>query len=213
MISRVFIPLLLVSLSLNAQTLTRNDAEHFVHDLIWNPDSMNSWFDENSLSTAHRLGIEYQGVVCKNLISYDLEDSLRQLIKQKRLQYSITLDTMEQGYTHLLLRFENIRCPGISILKINEQFLHSLIFPGAGGPGRVNILDSYSAIQPFLILTVSANLSSSCRTWPLCLVLISRRCGLCRIIKYTTIFAGTKMKSNELQVFAPGVCIAWLMML
>jgi hypothetical protein len=106
MIPRILILLLLIHFSLNAQPVSRNDAEHFVHDLIWNPDSIQSWFDENSLSTAHRLGIEYQGVACKNLISYDLEDSLRQFIKQKRLQYSMTLDTMEQGYTHLLLRFD-----------------------------------------------------------------------------------------------------------
>jgi hypothetical protein len=106
MIPRVLILLPLLNFFLSAQILSRKNAEHFVHDLIWNPDSIQSWFDENSLSTAHRLGIEYQGMACKNLISYDLEDSLKQLIKQKRLQYSIILETPVQGYTHLVLRFD-----------------------------------------------------------------------------------------------------------
>ncbi len=107
MIPRTFILLLLIPLSIYAQILSKDNAEHFVRDLIWNPDSIQSWLDEHSIRTAHRLGIEYQGVVCKNLISYDLEDSLKHLIKQKHLPYSIVLDTIEQGYTHLLLRLGN----------------------------------------------------------------------------------------------------------
>lgn len=98
-----FIILLLIPASLSAQTLSRNEADAFARDLLWNGDTLNSWFDRNSLAVSHRLGIEYDGARCKNLIGNDIDKAVKENVQNGHVKYSIKLDSLGMGYTRLVL--------------------------------------------------------------------------------------------------------------
>src|SRR5512133_2130498 len=90
--------LILVPAALSAQTLHQEDAGLFVRALLWDEDSLNSWFDQGSVAMSHRLGTEYDGVRYKHLISYDLEDTVKEMVRNKRLSYSVTVDSLGREY-------------------------------------------------------------------------------------------------------------------
>ena len=102
-ILRGAILLILFPTSLFSGTLTRNEADAFVRALLWQKASLHSWFDAGNLAASHRLGIEYEGVGNKNLIAYDIDDSLKLMVRDRRLGYSVAVDTLHDAYARLVL--------------------------------------------------------------------------------------------------------------
>ena len=100
---RVFLILFFVPVCAPSQTLNRQEAEAFVHALLWNSSSLLSWFDPRNLTVSHRLGIEYEGVVNKNLVAYDVDDSIKGLVTEGRLGYSFTVDSLDRQHARLIL--------------------------------------------------------------------------------------------------------------
>jgi hypothetical protein len=99
---------LLIPTCVLSQTLDKQAATRFVQNLLWHRDSLGSWFDVASLEASRRLGIEYEGVDYKNLIAYDVEDSVRTIIRSQRLEYAITLDTLGEDCALLTLTFNRL---------------------------------------------------------------------------------------------------------
>ena len=102
------VALLFVPVSLFSQTLGQAQAGKFVDALLRDPKSLTSWFENRSLETSHRLGISYYGVTNKNLISYDIDDSVRGLVNDRRLGYSVSVDTLGEDYARVIFTIDKL---------------------------------------------------------------------------------------------------------
>jgi len=98
--------LLLVPALASAQPLGRRDADRFVRDLLWQRDSLASWFDPAGLASSHRFGIVYEGVDHKILIACDVGDSVRGRISREPPGYSLALDTVDERHALLTLTLD-----------------------------------------------------------------------------------------------------------
>lgn len=86
------------------QQLRPNDAASFVRALIREPGKTAGWIDGESNRMAQRLQIEYEGVPVKSLIGYDLDDSVKNLIKAGRLDYAVSIDSLDSTVSRLVLK-------------------------------------------------------------------------------------------------------------
>jgi hypothetical protein len=89
-----------------SQVIDRSEAEAFIRALLWNRSSLESWFDQGNLTVSHRLGIEYDGVTNKNLIAYDVDDTVKGLVREGRLGYTFMIDTLDGQYARLILKID-----------------------------------------------------------------------------------------------------------
>ncbi len=87
-------------------TLDKHEAERFARHLFWQRDSLPFWFDSASLRSAHRLGIEYEAVDYKNLIAYDVEDTIKALVKNRQINYAVTVDSLDKEYSIVTISYD-----------------------------------------------------------------------------------------------------------
>jgi hypothetical protein len=97
---RIIVAALLL-IQLPSQALARDQAESFIRALIAN-DDLPGFVDQFELEISGRLGIEYEGVDNKFLISYDIEDSIRNSIKRNELDYAIDVVDLEHDYSRIV---------------------------------------------------------------------------------------------------------------
>ena len=83
------------------QSLTKERAERFALSLFYNSDSLSSMFSESTLKMSERLGIEYEGIKFKELISNDFDEDTKQLIVKDHENYTVQIDALEDGYSKL----------------------------------------------------------------------------------------------------------------
>ena len=100
--------LLLVPSHLCSQSLTPVRAEEFIQSLIRNERTLDSFVDQSTLDQSNRLGIEYAGIDHKYLISYDLEDSIKQGIKRHELEYRIDIQPLQGDFSRLVISIPSI---------------------------------------------------------------------------------------------------------
>jgi hypothetical protein len=65
-------------------------------------------FEDSTLTLSHRLGITYEGVSHKCLISYDLDESLKTRLRNKQLGYSTTLRSSDTEFDRLTLTIPSL---------------------------------------------------------------------------------------------------------
>jgi hypothetical protein len=83
-------------------------AEAFVADLIEHQAALDKWVHEPELKVSRRLQIEYHGVPNKYLISYDISDDVRKLVKDGVTTPRFEIHALETGYSRLALGFDGI---------------------------------------------------------------------------------------------------------
>ena len=91
-----------------SQTITQQEAEQYARDLLWNSGRLASWQSSSALEIAHRLRIRYEGVQLKNLIGYDLDDSVKQMVRNGHATYSVAVDSLDPEYACVSLSFNSI---------------------------------------------------------------------------------------------------------
>ncbi|MGB2803865.1 MAG: hypothetical protein WBD64_03055, partial [Candidatus Zixiibacteriota bacterium] len=101
---RILIVVLLL-LQLSSQALSRDQAESFIQSLITN-NNIDSFADQSELEISNRLGIQYEGVDNKFLISYDIEDSIKNSIKRNELDYTIEVIDLEGDYSKIIFSIQ-----------------------------------------------------------------------------------------------------------
>jgi hypothetical protein len=84
------------------------DATAFIKDLIVKPPSLASWFDEENLAMAHRLGIEYEGIPTKQLIAYDIDEKIVGMIQSGQTRYTVGIDSLDGDYSRVSLTLDRI---------------------------------------------------------------------------------------------------------
>jgi hypothetical protein len=90
------------------QDSVRRSPDTFVSALLAEGDSSQLCIDDSALAASRRLGISYEGVAQKCLISYDLDDSVKARLRSHELKYSTTLVPCGHGYDRLTLNIPEI---------------------------------------------------------------------------------------------------------
>lgn len=84
------------------QTVPKARAEAFIQALVGESADLETFVDPEELRMSGRLGIQYEGVKHKFLISYDIDSDLKERARDGRLDYEITIDDLPNGYSRLL---------------------------------------------------------------------------------------------------------------
>jgi len=103
---RIIIAVLLLT-QLPSQVFARDQAELFILSLITS-NNLDSFADQSELEISDRLGIQYEGVDNKFLISYDIEDSIKNSIKRDELDYTIETINLEANYSKVILSIQGL---------------------------------------------------------------------------------------------------------
>ncbi len=93
----IFFPLIVYSAV--ADNLTKYEADRFISHLVLNDDSLKFYLDPSELRQSERLGIDYQGVTNKFLISYGLSSNLIMAIQSGNYKYRI--DSLGDSFSRL----------------------------------------------------------------------------------------------------------------
>lgn len=110
MLSKLILMLLIPS-ALYSHSLTQERAGRFAYCLFHNADSLRGFFAESTLQMSERLGIQYESKDLKALISYDFNDSVRKLVNDHQLGYSILIEDLGEDYSKLKI-------------KVNDKSIH-----------------------------------------------------------------------------------------
>ena len=84
--------------------LTQEKASRFIEAIINNGDSLESLVLPEELSLSKRLGIAYEGVKNKFLISYEIPDEIINGIKNGKADYKINIENVDEQFS--ILHFE-----------------------------------------------------------------------------------------------------------
>ncbi len=89
-----------------AAAMTQTAAEDFILRLCRNDQGIWALVDSAEMAQAEKLGIEYEGVVCKSLIGHDLDEEVKAALLNGSLQYTLKIEALEQPYAKLTFRCE-----------------------------------------------------------------------------------------------------------
>ena len=103
---RIIITVLLLS-QLSSQVFATDKAELFIQSLIANKN-LDSLANQSELEISKRLGIEYESVDNKFLISYDIEDMIKNSIKRDELDYNIQTVNLGADYSKVILSIKEL---------------------------------------------------------------------------------------------------------
>jgi hypothetical protein len=103
---RIIITVLLLS-QLSSQLFATDKAELFIQSLIKN-DNVDSFVDQSELKISDRLGIQYESVDNKYLISYDIEDVIKNSIRRDELDYTTETVNLEANYSKVILSIQEL---------------------------------------------------------------------------------------------------------
>ena len=84
-----------------AEPLSQDRAETFIKSVIFEDHNLESYADLKELLIAKRLGIQYSGVYDKFMISYDINEMIKNLIRTKQIQYSVKVIDLGDTYSKI----------------------------------------------------------------------------------------------------------------
>lgn len=91
-----------LSLTSSAQSIDR-----FFNALIFNPENISQFIHPEEIKRSGRLGIKYEDVKNKFLISFDIDESVKEKIRSKELTYSIETIILEDNFLKAVFTSEN----------------------------------------------------------------------------------------------------------
>lgn len=98
---KLFLLLLLFFASIFPQNLSESVSERFIHSLIYETNSLKSFILPNELTASEQLGINYNGVNNKFLISNNIDPEIKDGIKHGTLFYDLKIDFLKRNYSRL----------------------------------------------------------------------------------------------------------------
>ena len=84
--------------------LTDKRTSEFINALIYDSDSLEIFVLPEELTISKRLGINYEGVKNKFLISYEIPEEIQKVIKDGTVDYSIAIENLDDQFS--ILHFE-----------------------------------------------------------------------------------------------------------
>ncbi|MFH1194975.1 MAG: hypothetical protein V1720_04645 [bacterium] len=113
--------------SLLAQQLTNDAAERFINSLINDDVNLTNFINSETLALSNRLGIEYDGIKNKFMLSYDIEPDIKKELLTGKLHYEIsTYDTCD-GYSLLTFSAPSKNYVRKYIFK-DDKFVSPILF-------------------------------------------------------------------------------------
>lgn len=97
----IFFYLTITALS---QSLSNERATQFINAIINESDSLGNFVDAEELQISIRLRISYEGIKNKFLISYEIPKQIIEEIKNKKVDYSLNIEQLDDEYS--ILHFE-----------------------------------------------------------------------------------------------------------
>ena len=83
--------------------------ENFFNDLINNnQNDLSNYIQPGSLQKSKRLGINYEGIKNKFLISYDIDESIKEKINKGEISYQITEKELNDNYKKITFKTDGI---------------------------------------------------------------------------------------------------------
>jgi hypothetical protein len=98
----------LIFLNVFSQTSSEDYLKVFIEYLINNTDKIIDFIDESELKTSNRLGIQYEDVQHKFLISYDIDENVKKGITKGKLNYSLTNQNLENDFSKVFFDVKSI---------------------------------------------------------------------------------------------------------
>ncbi|QQS35939.1 MAG: hypothetical protein IPM56_17125 [Ignavibacteriales bacterium] len=99
---KLFIILLLYTIAAACQNIDSVSAKKFIHHLC-NNDLPDSLIEVETLNAVNRLGIKYDNVYCKALISYDLPDEIKSYYKNQSSDLSYKIEPVSESLDRLVV--------------------------------------------------------------------------------------------------------------
>ncbi|HVO75571.1 MAG TPA: hypothetical protein VMT35_16190 [Ignavibacteriaceae bacterium] len=94
----LFLFLILLNSYSFPQEIDRN-IKDFFEDLIANSEDLSKYLDKSELDRSQRLDINYEGIKNKFLISFDVDDSIKNEIKRDKISYQLEEEKHDKGFT------------------------------------------------------------------------------------------------------------------
>ncbi len=99
----VFVPLIAVG-----EGLSHSNQDMFLKALFSEKGNLSGYLDDSAHAVSNRLGITYDGVATKALISYDFDADVKARVRSGELQYTATIANCDQEYQVLKVTIEQI---------------------------------------------------------------------------------------------------------
>lgn len=93
-----------ILLLFNLFLLSQDKQKEFIEALINGDENLESYIDKKELSRSNRLGINYDSVKYKFMISYDIDDEVREEIHNNKLKYD--LEFINLKYNFSMIKFD-----------------------------------------------------------------------------------------------------------
>jgi len=90
-----------------SQSSIENNSNTFIDYLIHNDERLTEFIDESELELSNRLGIQYDNVSRKFLISYDIDEEIKEDIIRNKLDYEISIEGLEESYSKIIFNVKN----------------------------------------------------------------------------------------------------------
>ncbi|MCW8810386.1 MAG: hypothetical protein OQJ93_00040 [Ignavibacteriaceae bacterium] len=100
----IFFFIFLLTQTFFTQSLTDGRASQFIEAMINNNDSLEKFVLDEELTLSKRLGIIYEGIKNKFLISYEIPEEILNEINNRKDEYKINIEKIEKQYS--ILYFE-----------------------------------------------------------------------------------------------------------
>jgi len=82
-------------------------AEEFIFALINNSDSLEQFIYPEERVLSNRLGINYEGIKYKFLISYEIPQQIVEKIRERNTKYTLNIEMIDEGHSILHFKTEN----------------------------------------------------------------------------------------------------------
>lgn len=99
---------LLFPLTSTSQELSPEQAETFIRHLINKDDDIVRFIDPSEIAISKRLGIQYNGIDQKFLISYEIPEDINDRIQNGELSYTVIPKTLSEHYSKITLSIAKI---------------------------------------------------------------------------------------------------------
>ncbi len=83
----------------NSFSYPQNKQREFIEALINGSDSLENYVDEDELAKSSRLGINYDSVKNKFIISFDIDENIKDEIKKNGIKYEIKTNELGNNYS------------------------------------------------------------------------------------------------------------------
>jgi hypothetical protein len=78
-----------------------NEIRNFFKDLIANTDDLSKYINNSEMTKSERLGIQYEGIKNKFLISFDIDETIKNEIREYKTSYLLKEEKLDEDFSKI----------------------------------------------------------------------------------------------------------------